>query len=1042
MKKIIQFSVDYPVTVLMLVLAVLLLGYISFQRLGMDLFPDLENPRIFIELKAGERPPEEIEKQFVRSLEAQAIQQRNAVQVSSVSRAGSARITVQFAWGTSMDEAFLVLQKAVADIRQNTEIEELTISQHDPNAAPIVLLGLSHPQISDMDELRKVAESYIRNELIRLEGIAEVRLLGQEEKEVVVETSPYLLEAFGLTPSAVAGSIRQYNRNLSGGSLEEMGTKYIIKGISQFGSLEDIGQVIVAYKEPESRPGEAGTASSAEGIPVFLKDVAEIHFQNKKPDNIVRMNQQRCMGLAVYKETKYNTVKAVDEFMEALGTIEKALPGYELTVVQNKGEFISRAIDEVEQAALVGILLAVIVLFVFLRRIGATLIISLAIPISIVATFNLMYFNGLSLNIMTLGGLALGAGMLVDNAIIVMENIFRNLEQGCSLKEAAVLGTSQVGGAITASTVTTIVVFLPIVYLHGAAGELFKDQAWTVAFSLLSSLVVAILVIPMLSMRLLKEAPRLKQAPAGAALPGPPTASIRFPRYSKFLGRALDARWAVILLAALLVAGAAGLLPLVGSEFIPATGLNDFVIELELPEGTELGRTESTVAGIEKSVAAVLGGDIKTIYSVIGPSEETASVSGAMFEDENTATIKVVLDQDSPLPAAEVFAGVSALLASIPGLESRIYQEQTVRELTLGTQTAPMVIEIQGEDLERIQELAEEAEKRALECEELFNVETSFDRGRPEVDIVIDRIRAGVNKVSLEQVSTQLKNILMGAEAGQWDTGGELKDITVKLPRISVSQLEDITIPSGEREINLDEIADIQTSLAPKEIYRRNQVRIGKVTAHIKSGTPLDQVAGKITRAMSDVSFPPDYRYNITGEEQKRREAFENLKFALILSLILVYMVLASQFESLLHPFTIILSIPLAAVGAVAIFFFLGQPLNIMAYIGIIMLVGIAVNDSIILVDAINQLKREGLPRQEAIIQAGQRRIRPIIITSLTTILALLPLTVGIGEGAALRAPMALAVIGGLVTSTLLTLVVIPCVYAVIDRFGERVLSK
>jgi HAE1 family hydrophobic/amphiphilic exporter-1 len=307
---------------------------------------------------------------------------------------------------------------------------------------------------------------------------------------------------------------------------------------------------------------------------------------------------------------------------------------------------------------------------------------------------------------------------------------------------------------------------------------------------------------------------------------------------------------------------------------------------------------------------------------------------------------------------------------------------------------------------------------------------------------VIDRIRAGAHDIGLEEVSTQLNNLLMGAEAGQWDTEGELTDITIKLPRVGVGQLDDITIQSGGRKINLDEIADIQTTLAPKEIYRRNQVRVGKVTAHLRSDTPLDHVVRKISTAMSDISFPPEYRYNITGEEQKRREAFENLKFALILSLILVYMVLASQFESLLHPFTIILSIPLAAVGAVAIFFIVGEPLNIMAYIGIIMLVGIAVNDSIILVDAINQLKREGLPRQEAIVEAGRRRIRPIIMTSLTTILALLPLTFGIGEGAALRSPMALAVIGGLITSTLLTLVVIPCVYAVVDRFGELLFSK
>ena len=1032
MKKIIEFSVKYPITILMLVLAVLLLGTISFQRLGMDLFPDLNNPRIFVELKAGERPPEEIEQQFVKNIEALASRQRKAVQVSSISRVGSAQVVVEYAWGTNMDDAFLDLQKTLADIGQNPDIEELTITQHDPNAAPVILLGFSHPQITDMDELRKVSESYIRNELIRLEGIADVKLLGQEEKEVVIETSPYLLEAYGLTPSTLASRINEYNRSISGGAIVEMGTKYIIKSLSEFGSLDDIAHVIATYKLPETAVGEVRPDSAAEKIPVFLKDVAEIRLMNKKPDNIVRIDQKRCMALAVYKETKYNTVKAVNEFMQTLETIKKALPGYELRIIQNKGEFITKAIDEVKQTLLAGILLAVMVLYVFLRRLGSTAIISVAIPISIVATFNLMYFNGLTLNIMTLGGLALGAGMLVDNAIVVMENIFRNLELGRSTKEASVIGTSEVSGAITASTVTTIVVFLPIVYLHGSSGELFKDQAWTVAFSLLSSLVVAILVIPMLSARLLKKSTVILDR----------SSPIRFPWYAGFLRRVLENKWLVIVSAAALVAGAILLIPAVGSEFIPKTELNNFTIELRLPEGTDLYRTESTVAGIEQSLRNLLGDDIETLYSIVGPSEETSQTSGSIFEDENTAVTKINLKKDHALPSDAVFSQVSSLLAGIPDLESRIYQEETTRELTLGTETSPIVIEIQGDDLDRIQQLTGEAEKRALTVKELYNVETSFDEGRPEIDIVIDRIRAGLYNIGIENVSSYLKTLLSGGEAGQWETEGEQKDITITLPRMSVSQLDEVTIKSGDKDISLNEIADIQTTRAPKEITRRNQVRVGKVTAHIAAHIPLDHVVAKINAAMSDISFPPNYRYQITGEEQKRLEAFANLKFALILSLILVYMVLASQFESLIHPFTIIFSIPMAMVGAIAIFFFLGRSLNIMAYIGIIMLAGIAVNDSIILVDMINQLKREGLSRYESIIEAGQRRIRPIIMTSLTTILALLPLTFGFGEGAALRAPMALAVIGGLTTSTLLTLVVIPCVYAVMDSFTEFLFSK
>jgi len=1032
MKKIAQFSVDHPTTILMLILALLLLGYISFRKLGMDLFPNLNNPRIFVELKAGERPPEEIEKQFVENIESLSIQQKKAIQVSSITRIGSAQIIVEYAWDTNMDEAFLDLQKTLTSFNQNADIDELTITQHDPNAAPIILLGLSHPEITDMDELRRISENYLRNELIRMEGIADVRLLGQEEKEVVIKTNDYFMEAYNLTPSAVASRINDYNRNVSGGSIEEMGISYIIKGISEFQSIDDIANVIVAYKNLATGSGSNTPNDPAKKAPVYLKDVASIEFKNKKPENIVRINEKRCIGLAIYKETKYNTVKIVNDFYKTLETLRKALPGYDLTVIQNKGEFITTAISEVKQTLLIGILFAVMVLYIFLRRIGATSIISIAIPISIVATFNLMYFKGLTLNITTLGGLALGAGMLVDNAIVVMENIFRNLESGIPLREASIIGTSQVAGAITASTITTIVVFLPIVYLHGTSGELFKEQAWTVAFSLLSSLVVAILVMPMLSSRFLKKTSTILQKKK----------SISFPRYRRFLSGILKKRWLVILGAIAMVVLGILLIPLVGSEFIPKTDLNNYSIEIKLPEGTELYRTENIVVSIENNIRELLGEDIKTTYSIIGPTDDLGEGESSILHDENTATIYITLKEDHKISFDDVYLKINGILSNIPDLEAQFIQEQTALELTLGTETAPVVIEIQGEDLDQIQNLTEQAKEQALTVDELFNVKTSFDEGRPEINIVLDRTRAALNNISINQLSSQLGIQFAGTDAGQWENEGEMRDITIELPEIGVNQIEDIIINNGEQKIPLYDIAHISVSQAPKEIYRMNQVRIGKVTANIKNNKPLDHVVSQITQKMNTISFPAEYKYEITGEEQKRKEAFQNLKFALILSLILVYMVLASQFESLLQPFTIILSIPLAGVGAILIFFLLGRSLNIMAYIGIIMLVGIAVNDSIILVDMINQFKNEGFPRIEAIIEAGGHRIRPIIMTSLTTILALLPLTFGFGEGAALRSPMALAVIGGLTTSTLLTLTVIPCVYAVIDSLSEKLSSK
>ncbi len=1019
MRKPAGFSVRYPVTVMMLILAVFLLGYISFTRLNVDLFPDLNNPRLFIEVKAGERPPEEIEKQFVRNMEALAVRQKNVVQVSSVSRVGSALITVEYAWQTDMDEAFLDLQKALTAFSQNASVDEINISQLDPNAEPVVTVAFSHPQITDMDELRRTAENYVRNELVRLEGIADVELLGREEKEVVIETDGYLMKAYGLTPSQISDKIAQYNRNVSGGSITEMGKKYVIKGISEFVTLEDIGNIILTYTQPLDL---AGQPIPGRWIPVFLRDAATIRFENKEPENIVHLDGRRCLALEIYKETRFNTVKAVDVVMKELEELRKALPGYELRVIRNQGEFITAAIGEVKQAALLGVLLAVAVLYLFLRRAGATLVIAAAIPISVVATFNLMYFGGLSLNLMTLGGLALGAGMLVDNAIVVVENITRRQEEGLNPRDAAVEGTAQVGGAITASTLTTIVVFLPIVYLHGIAGELFKDQALTVAFALLSSLAVAVFVIPMFSSRI-------------SALGSPSGGALHFSFYPDLLRRIIDHPWRWIGIGAALVLLAVLLFPSIGSEFLPKTESSEFVIEVKLPEGTELRRTEAAVHNLESIISELEGNEIETIYAVVGPTDRLTS--NRSFQDENTASITVRLKKQRKRSSAEIQASLYAALSSVPDIEFQFAEQQGALQTILGGDEAPVEVQIRGEDLEALRSLCDQLREKMTAVKGLYNIQTGFDEDREEVNIKLDRVRAGLLGVSITTVTNELRNHLSGTKAAEWENEGELQDITLRLKRVDLRRIGEIEIPVGQSRIRIDDIAEVAVERVPKEIRRNNQSRVGVVTAQL-GNRPLDQVIRDIQRVMDEVNLPADYRYRISGEEQRRRESFRNLRFALLLSVVLVYMVMASQFESLVHPFTILLTIPMALTGTVFTFFLLGKTFNIMALIGAVMLGGIAVNNSIILIDTVNQLKRSGLPVKEAIVEAGRRRVRPILMTTLTTVLGLLPLTFGIGQGAALRQPMALAVIGGLLTSTLLSLAVIPCVYLKLDRFSKN----
>ena len=797
----------------------------------------------------------------------------------------------------------------------------------------------------------------------------------------------------------------------------EMGKRYIIKGTSLVADENDLNNIVVTYKQ-----GSAQSGSLTTRVPVFLRDVASVSFTNKEPENIVRINGKRCVGLSIYKETSYNTVKAAAEIEKSFKAMQKALPGYEFTLVQNQANFITNAIGELRDTAFLGAIFSVLVLFLFLRRFGLTLIVVIVLPISVIATFVVMYFSGLSLNIMTIGGLALGAGMLVDNAIVIVENIFRNMESGHSIKDSCIRGTSQVGGAIISSTITAIVVFLPIVYLHGASGALFKDQAWTVAFTQVISLIVAILIIPMLFNTLYSKKYRITE-----------TKALRFRWYSSFLEKMIDNRGKIVIAALIIIAGTIFILPYVGNEYIPQSEVNEFTVEIKLQEGTQLERTEGLVRNVETMLAEILDDKADIIYSQVGPSESSTS-ERSVFQNENTALIKIRLKKSALKESAGIITEVSRLTETIPDAEVSIIRNESALESTLGTDESPLKIEVKGRDLDVLASLTDEIKTSLIDVPGVYNLKTSIEEGAPEVDVIVDRYMASMHNLTAEAIAGQLKDKLMGKEAGKFEKSGELSDITVRLPEISLAEFNAITIKSSSRDVPLYELARIEKSVSPKQLLRNNQNRVATVTADIDRSAAFDKVIKNVQLKLDRVVTPAEYSVNITGEEQKRQDAMSSLGFALILSIILVYMVMASQFESLIHPFTVLLTIPLAGAGSIWAFFILGKSLSIMAYIGIIMLGGIAVNNSIILVDAINQFRDEGYPLKEAIIRAGQNRIRPILMTSLSSVLGLVPLTLGLGESAALRSPLAIALIAGLTASTIMSLVVIPCVYYIFDR--------
>ena len=766
MKKLVSWAVRNPVTVTMAVLAILLLGKISYDRLSVELLPSMNSPRLFVEIDAGERPPEEIEKQFVRSMESQIARQSDVRSVSSVVKVGTARITVEYAWRKNMDEAFLDLEKAMSSFSQDSRVTDLRISQKDPTTAPIMIIGFSNPDITDMAELRKVADSYVCNELMRVEGVADVSLAGDEFTNLIID-----------------------NQRVSGGRISEQGFQYLVTGSNTLTDEFAFGNIIVGYKNTEAGQGrQIGEFESASMAPIYLRDVADIRFENREPENIVRVNGNRSIGISVFKEMDYNTVKAVDGVKTSLAKIQKSLPGYDFRIISDQATFINNSIGEVKNSALLGILLAVIVLFVFLRRIGTTLIVAVSIPVSIIATFNLMFFSGLTINILTLGGLALGAGMLVDNAIVVIESIFRNQERGLSVRDAAVTGTSEVAGAVSASTLTTIVVFLPIVYLHGATGELFKDEAWTVTFSLISSLFVAILVIPTLYERIFS---RKKRQPVKNF------SSINITGYSQFLKKLVEKRWMVILCSLILVVGTVFLLPFVGTEFMPKTDANTINVKVRMAEGTSLERTSSTLESIENLVYDLSQDPDCVIYTHVGPG---ASSQNLDFEGENTATLKIQLSKASAVTPDYLTEVLSSYIDGVEGMELSFTQDENSLNSMMGTEDAPLVVEIKGEDLDLLAALTAQVKTAVDSIDCLYNVESSLAGGAPEIIITVDRALAGMNNINVSTIITQIQQHLAGREAGQMDYKGDMRDISIKVPGVSLSDLNNMVITSGQKD--------------------------------------------------------------------------------------------------------------------------------------------------------------------------------------------------------------------------------------------------
>lgn len=1028
--RLIHQAIHRPVTVAMILIGVTLLGVISLNRLGTDLLPAIYNPRIVVDLRSGERSPQEMEERFARQLEGELRSVSRVVDVRTICSLGRIQLTITFVWGADMDFALLDVQKKVARYESRADVDQVTIARFDPQAEPILIYAVSNVGTQNLDELRRLSESVIQLNLERLDGVARAQVYGGQTREVRVELDPYLLAAYNLTASDVTNAIRQANADAPGGTLEYDNTAYTIKGIGRYANLADIGATIVGYKSGASGDSlQAGVQQNSavytpEKAPIYLTEVARVFQIPEERSNLVRLNGKACVGIYVYKEAEDNTVRVGKQVEETLARMKAELPSVTFTQIYSQGAFISGAVNEVQNTALFGIVLAVLVLYVFLRNVGATLIVSLAIPLSILATFTLMYFSGMTLNIMTLGGLALGAGMLVDNAIVVIENIFRRRQTGEDGEQASARGTSEVAAAIIASTLTTVVVFLPIVYIEGVAAELFKEQAWVVAFALLSSLLMAFLFIPAAATRLL----------AGKTF----TIKERYPFlwYDRFLRQAIQHPLLVTGTAVLLLIAAAALTPGIGSDFVPRSVENQLQVALVLAPGTPLDYTESVIESVEDRITQLLGEGARQQFSTanVMTTQGLLQDQAATAEQEAIITLTFGMLAGRQMTPQEAIDRLRPRLNDLPGVSIDYRVRETSLQQTIGTDQAPIAVEIRGTDQERLQTLALQVKDILERMPSLHTVVTSVQNTRPEINLTIDRVLAASFGIDIQQLAQQIRQRLEGDVATDFFSDGDSRNVRVAFPRARLDDLNDLPIKTGNGAVlRLRDIAELKPGAGPRLIQRSNQSRIETVTAQLIEGASLSQTTDQLLRALDAVPLPTGYQFRMGGAEASRRESFGQLRFALLLSILLVYMVMASLFESLRHPFTILLTLPLAGIGVVFAFWLTGTSFNVMALIGVVMLGGIAVNNAIILVDYINRLRANGLARREAVLQAAHNRLRPILMTTLTTILALLPLTFGIGEGAQLRAPMALAVVGGLISSTLLTLVVIPVVYELLD---------
>lgn len=1067
--RLVDFSVRRPVAISMAFAAVLVFGFVSFERLDTDLLPDLSFPTITVETDYDEVGPREIENLISRPIEEAVGVVQGVEEVTSRSRPGRSEVTVTFRWGTDMDLAAMDVRERLDLINLPADAGRPTIVRYDPGTEPVVRFALTpdrHLDASapeDREELvrlRVLAEEQVRRGLEGIEGVAAVRVTGGLEEEIHVEVDEQRLAGLGLSFQEVVSRLGDENINLAGGIVEEEGAEYVVRTVNEFVQVEEMERVVV---------GRADNTS------IYLGDVAEVRREGADRETISRVNGAEAVEVAILRESTANIVDVADAVAERVDELEDELPAaVSFTPVSDQSTFIRSAVRDVQWAVVIGGLLAMLVLLVFLRHLPTTLIIATAIPISVVATFILMFSRDISLNIMSLGGLALGIGMLVDSAIVVLESIAKEREGGATPKDAARVGTARVGMAVVAATFTTVAVFLPIVFVEGVAGQLFGDQAWTVSFALISALVVSLSLIPMLASRgggartaLGSDAEDVPSASGEGPSPGRVAVGtgrilaglsavgagvargvapvgrgfdrayrVVADRYPGWLRSGLERTGWILGAAAVLLAGSALLIPRMGLELVPELGQGELVVEMEAAPGTSLERMEALTRQAEDLAAAVPG--VHDVFATVGVRGGGGTIGRSGEEERHASTLLVRLDPEEG-DEDRVRSALGDGLRTLPGISHRVDRP---RFFTLRT---PLEVEVRGFELETLSTAARQVREELGLLPEIAAVDEERRGGNPEVNVRFDRQRLARAGLTVGDAAEALQARIRGASATEFTERDRDINVLVRAredQRRTVESLGELTIrpPNGE-SVPLEAVATLNFQEGPAEIVRRGGSRVALVEAQ-PAGRDLGGTIERVEERLAGLSLPPGTTVRVAGQSRDLSESLGSMQLALLLAVFLVYLVMASQFESFRQPGIILVSVPLALPGAVGALWLTGLSISVVALIGMVMLVGIVVNNAIVLVDYINQLRRRhGFALDDAVVEGARARLRPIVLSTLTTVLGLLPLALIPGPGSELRVPLAVPVVGGLLLATLLTLFIVPALYRLFEARTEARLA-